>query len=112
MWSGGRQLFCGAQRGGSIDLGFEIPAEGRYRIRVLATAAPDFGVVHAALDGKTIGPTVDLYAGRVCPAGSLELGEFHFQAGRHRLRITAVDKNVRSKNYFFGLDAVDLMATK
>ena len=112
MWSGGRQLFCAAERGGSIDLGFEVPVAGRYRIRVLATAAPDFGVIHTALDGKRIGPAFDLYAGRVCPAGSLELGETHFPAGRHRLRITAVDKNARSKNYFFGLDAVDLIATK
>ena len=44
MWSGGRQLFCSAERGGSIDLGFEVPVAGSYRIRVLATAAPDFGV--------------------------------------------------------------------
>ena len=28
------------------------------------------------------------------------------------MRITAVDKNVHSTNYFFGLDAVDLMAKK
>jgi hypothetical protein len=112
MWSGGRQLFCAAQRGGSIDLGFEVPAAGRYRIRVLATAAPDFGVIHASLDGKRVGPTFDLYAGRVCPTGPLELGEFHFQAGRHRIRISAVDKNAHSKNYFFGLDGVDLMAEK
>ena len=112
MWSGGHQLFCGAERGGSIDLGFDVPVAGSYRIRILATAAPDFGVIHAALDGKRVGPTFDLYAGRVCPAGSLELGEFRLQAGRHRLRIAAADKNVRSANYFFGLDAVDLMAKK
>jgi len=110
MWSGGRQLFCAAERGGSIELGFDVPTAGRYRIRVLATAGPDFGVIHAALDGKRIGPSFDLYSGRVCPAGSLELGEVQFQAGRHRLQVTAVNKNAHSKNYFFGLDAVDLMA--
>ena len=86
MWSHGRQLFCTAQQGGFVELGFSVPKAGRYRLRVLASAAPDFGIVRAALDGKPLGPALDLYAGRVCPAGSLELGTLEMPAGPHRLR--------------------------
>jgi len=110
MWSRGRQLFCGAQQGGFVELGFSVPKAGRYRLRMLATAAPDFGIVRAALDGKPLSMAFDLYAGRICPAGSLELGAFEMQAGRHRLRVTAVGKNPASHGFAFGLDAVDLLS--
>ena len=110
MWSHGRQLFCGAQQGGFVELGFSVPKAGRYRLRVLASAAPDFGIVRAALDGKSLGAAFDLYAGRVCPAGSLELGSLDIPAGSHRLRVTAVGKNSASQGFAFGLDAVDLLS--
>jgi len=112
MWSQRKQLFCGAQKDGSVTLGFAVRQNGRYRLRVLATAAPDYGVVRAALDGKRLEPDFDLYSGRVSPAGSLELGTHEFAAGQHRLRFTAVGKNGTATGYFFGLDAIDLIAAK
>jgi hypothetical protein len=42
MWSHGRQLFCRTEHRGFVELGFSVPKAGRYRLRVLATAAPDF----------------------------------------------------------------------
>ncbi len=110
MWSHGRQLFCGAEQGGFVELGFSVAKAGRYRLRVLASAAPDFGIVRAALDGKPVGAATDLYSGRVCPAGSLELGAFDMPAGPHRLRVKAVGKNAASQGFAFGLDAVDLLS--
>jgi len=112
MWSGGEQLFCRAEQGGSVEMGFEVRTSGRYRLRVLATAAPDFGSIRVSLDGKPLEPDVDLYAGRVCPSGSLELGDHDLTVGTHRLRFTAVRKNVVSQNFFFGLDAIDLISLK
>ncbi len=110
MWSRGEQLFCRAQHGGSVELGFDVSKPGRFRLRVLGTAGPDFGIIRVALDGKVERPHIDLYSGRVCPAGSLELGIHDLAAGRHRLRFTAVGKDPASKNFSFGLDAVDLLA--
>jgi Papain family cysteine protease len=112
MWSGGKQLFCGAERGGWVELGVDVSKPGRYRLRVLATAAPDFGIVRVALDGKPLAQEFDLYSGRVCPPGSLELGTHDLPAGQHRLRFTAVNKSATSKNYSFGLDTVDLIVPK
>lgn len=110
MWSRGEQLMCVAERSGQVELGFKVVKAGRYRVRLLATAAPDFGTVRVALDGKSVAADFDLYSGRVCPAGSLELGVLDLTAGSHRLRIVAASKNAASGNYFFGIDALDLLA--
>jgi Papain family cysteine protease len=112
MWSGGAQLFCAAEKGGFVELGFDVHQPGRYRLRALATAAPDFGKVRAALDGRSVAQEFDLYSGRVSPAGSLELGTYDFPSGRHRLRFTAAVKNAVSTNFSFGIDCVDLISAK
>ncbi len=110
MWSRGEQLFGGAKRGGSVELGFDIRRADRYRVRVLGTAAPNFGIIRITLDGAADGPEFDLYSGRVCPSGSLELGQHELAGGRHRLRVTVVGKNSASADHFFGLDAIDLLS--
>ena len=110
MWSQGKQLFCQAQEGGFVELGLTVRAAGRYRLRVLATAAPDYGIVRATLDGKPLGRDFDLYSGRLSPAGSLELGTVGLTAGPHRLRVAVVGKSTASTGFCFGLDAVDLLA--
>ena len=94
------------------ELGFTVSKPGSYRLRILATAAPNFGTIRIALDGDARGPDFDLYSGRVCPSGSLELGSHELTAGKHSLRVTAVGKNAMSANYFIGLDAIDLIAAE
>jgi hypothetical protein len=110
MWSQGKQLFCRAQEGGFVELGFRVHKAGRWRLRVLATAAPDFGTVRPALDGKPLGQDFDLYCGRISPSGSLELGTLDLTVGQHRLRFAVAGKNTVSKGFFFGLDALDLLS--
>ncbi|HEV3023023.1 MAG TPA: C1 family peptidase [Pirellulales bacterium] len=112
LWTQGRQLFCGAKKGGDVLLAFDVREAGRYRVRLLATAAPDYGRLAVALDGAATAATFDLYSGRVSPSGSLELGQHDLAAGRHRLRCMAVGKNPASGGFYFGLDAIDLMAVK
>jgi hypothetical protein len=110
MWGGGEQLFCRAERGGFVELDLPVRRGGRYRVTLLATAAPDYGSIRAAMDGKALGPTFDLYSGRVCPAGSLDLGVIDLAAGPHTLRVTAEGKDSASAGFTFGLDAVELDA--
>ena len=112
MWSRGKHLFCRAEAGGSVVLRFDVRKEGHYHVCILATAAPDFGIIRIAVDGKLSLQDFDLYSGRVCPAGSLDLGDHELTAGNHELRFTVVGKNVASGDFNFGLDAVDLLAVK
>ena len=58
MWSQGKQLFCAAEKDGFVELAMEVRKPGRYRLRVLATAAPDFGTIRMALDGKWAGAEI------------------------------------------------------
>jgi len=109
MWSQGKQLLCQAEEGGFVEVAFQVSKAGRYRLRVLATAAPDYGIVRAAVDGRSFEGDFDLYSGRVSPAGSLELGRYSLEAGPHRLRFTTAGKNPASAGSSFGLDTVDLM---
>ncbi len=110
MWSNRRHLFCQSEDGGWVELGFNVSESGTYRVRVLATAAPDYGRVRLSLDG--LESTFDLYSGRVCPAGSLELGEFTLESGTHRLRVESVEKSEASNGYSFGVDALDLLTSE
>ena len=112
LWSHGEQLFCNAKKEGSVRLGFEVRKPGRYRVRILGTAGPDFGAITAALDGRNVPGPFDLYCGQVSPAGSLELGIHELAAGPHNLRVTTVGKNPASKGFSFGIDALDLIAAK
>jgi hypothetical protein len=109
MWSRGEQLLCVAEDRGFVELGFKVAKTDKYRVRVLATAAPDYGKIHITLDGHAVGGDIDLYCGRVSPSGSLELGEHELAAEQHRLRFTVTGKNAVSTGYQFGIDAIDLL---
>jgi Papain family cysteine protease len=109
LWSQGKQLYVTAKRNGFVELRFNVRKPDHYRVRVLATAAPDYGTIHVRLDGKPVGPSFDLYSGRVCPSGSLELGTHEISGGEHRIRFTSVGKDHVSGNFNFGLDAIDLL---
>jgi hypothetical protein len=109
LWSGGKQLFCKSKATGFVELGFTVQTSGDYRVRVLATAAPDHGRVRVALDAEAGGPVFDLYSGRVSPAGSLELGTRRLLAGRHSVRFTAARGNAVLAGTYFGMDRVDLL---
>ena len=65
LWSRGKQLLCMAKKGGSVELALDVRQAGRYRVRLLATAAPDYGKIAVILDGATVGTAFDLYSGRV-----------------------------------------------
>jgi hypothetical protein len=109
MWSRGKQLFCNAEKEGFVELAFEVHKPGTYRLRVLGTAAPDYGTIRVALDGKWLAPRFDLYCGRVSPSGTLELGSYAFKAGQYRIRCESVGKNPASGGFAFGIDAIDLL---
>ncbi len=111
LWSHGKQLFCRAEPKGFVELEFQVREANSYRLRVEGTVAPDYGIIRMALDGKPTGRQFDLYSGMVGPSGPLELGVHDLAATKHTIRFTAVGKNAVSENFWFGISAIDLLAT-
>ena len=112
LWSHGKHRLGIAEPGGYFDLGLHGKTPGRYRVRVLGTAAPDFGIVQLSFVGVERKHDFDLYSGRVAPSGSLELGEYDFNATNYILRCAVIGKNPASLGHKFGIDAIDLIAVK
>lgn len=109
MWSGGHQLQVAAEPEATGVWQFTVPQTGPYRVRLVTTAAPGYGIITAQLDDQLPTQPMDLYAGRTCPGASLELGTHRLEGGEHRLRVTVVGKNELSADCGFGLDALDLL---
>jgi WD40 repeat protein/tetratricopeptide (TPR) repeat protein len=111
-WGNGKQLFCGAARGGFVELRVALPEPGHYDLELHLTRAPDFGIVEVALDGRVIGQPFDGYAESVRPSGAVVLGRVDLDPGPHWLRFTAVGKNARATSYHMGIDALVFRAAK
>ena len=73
-----------------------------------ATLAPDFGVIQCAVDGRSCGPPIELYAPMVLPTGAIELERMHLTAGKHRISFAVTGKHSESTAYRFGIDAIEL----
>jgi hypothetical protein len=111
-WSNGRQLFCSALKGGFVELEVNVPETATYQLDIYFTKAPDHGQVAVAVDGDPIGKVFDAYHFIVVPSGKMEFGRVELNKGPHRLRFTAVDKNVASTNYYIGIDCLCFQAVK
>ena len=110
MWTKGKQLLCQAEEGGFIELGMNVrksraPIDSAFWPRPRPTSARSA----SPWTGAFWPPRFDLYCGRVSPSGSLELGDFTFEPGQHRIRFVSSGKNPASTGHFFGVDAVDLL---
>jgi len=107
-WSGGAQLFCAARQGGGLTLLLPVKEGGRYRVRLYATRAPDFGTLRFTLDDRPLGEPFDGYSPEVEPSGPVLLGTVTLAAGERRLRVEVIGKNAASRGYFAGMDCVEL----
>lgn len=108
-WSGEAQVFWAAKPGDSLTFLLPVEAEGRYRIGLYATLAPDYGRVQVWLDDSRIGQPLDAYAPVVLPSGRVSLGTQWLSAGMHSLGFEMVSKNPASTGYKFGIDCADLV---
>jgi hypothetical protein len=108
-WSGGAQLFCGAEDDGSITLALPVGKAGPYRIDLYATQAPDFAIIQTFLDDKRLGKPFDAYAPLVIASGRVTLGMVRLEEGQHRLRFDVTGRNAASSAYRFGIDCVEMI---
>lgn len=107
-WSGDAQLFLVAANGDWIEVDLAVPGAGRYELTAFLTKAPDYGIIEFAMDGKGVGGPFDGYDRRVVPSGPVSLGEVDLPKGRSVLRLQVTGKNVASKGFLAGVDAIEL----
>ena len=108
-WSAGKQLFwMGAEPGATMSLGFDVAADGQYRVGVVMTTARDYGIIRLALDGRMLGEKIDLYDyPDVGTTGELDFGVHSLKSGKHELTIDIVDANDSAvPSYMFGIDCL------
>ncbi len=107
-WHNGDQLWwTGAKVGDRLEIALPVEKSGRYKVGVVLTKAPDYGIVLLRLDGKKTGPPIDLYHTTVTNSPPIPLGKHQLSQGKHTLGVEIVGANEKSrKRYYFGLDRV------
>ncbi len=117
-WSGGAHLWWrNAKLGDRLELGFDVPASGIYRLKLRLTKAYDYGIEQCYLDGRKLGEPVDLYNGlstegnshAVTTTGPLDMGSHMLRQGQHKLEFRIVSINPKAvQSYMFGIDYLDM----
>jgi hypothetical protein len=110
QWSNDAHLWwIEAKPGDKLDLAVPVNSDGKYKLSLQLTKAPDYGIAQLYLDGAKLGAPIDLYHGSVIPSGELQMGEFQLGSGQHKLSVEILGANDKAiKNYMFGLDYVKL----
>ena len=92
--------------GPNLDLVIKWTAtESATGLKLGLTQAGDYGTFDIYLDGKKIGPTVNLYDTRVTRMEHRLTAAI--KPGPHTLTFKCTGKDQRSKRFYFGLDQID-----
>ncbi len=91
--------------GNRFTLRFPVEASGTYTLVLRPTRGPDHGVVRIAVDGRRIGPRVDLAADRLRRGRPLRLPRLALAEGDHTLTVFVAQ---RSGGLAAGLDYLEL----
>lgn len=111
-WSGDAQLlWSGGKTGDTLEIEVTAPAAANYTLETVFARAPDFAIVHLALDGKDLGAPLDLYQfGKVTTTGVLEQKLGTLTAGSHKLTIRILGANPSAvQKHYVGLDYLRLV---
>ncbi len=110
QWSNDAHLWwIDAKPGDKLDLALPVSQDGKYKLSLQLTKAPDYGIVQLYLDGQKLGDPIDLYHSSVMATGAISLGTLELSANRHKFTVEIVGANEKAiKSYMFGLDYVKL----
>lgn len=114
-WSSAAQLACSnGQSGDSIIFSFSGLGKNKYEIKVVATKAPDYGIVSFFVNRNSHPVIFDGYNSTVTNSGAISLGSFYPENGEIKLRVKIVGTNPHSvgNRYLFGLDCAQLLEMK
>jgi len=98
--------FVNESVGNRFTVRFPVEASDAYDVVVRPTTGPDHGIVRMAIDGRSLGESVDLSAAEPGRADELTLGRIELAAGDHTLTVT-VEK--AGGGLRAGLDYIELV---
>ena len=113
-WSGNDHLWwTGAQPKDTLELEFEVPAEGTYNIATVLSKARDYAIVQIAIDGQPLGEPIDCFNNPdVITTGVVNLPTKKLTQGAHTLEIQIVGKNPEAvPGFMVGFDFLLLTPT-
>ncbi len=107
-WSRAKQLLCkGCKPDSRLKCSFSGVENGRYRVKLHATRAADYGQISLMLNrGRAV--RFDGYAKGVLNSGAIDLGEVKITDGCLTLDIKVLGKNRRATGLLIGLDCLVL----
>ena len=113
-WSGNDHLWwTGAQPKDTLELEFEVPAEGTYNIATVLSKARDYAIVQIAIDGQPLGEPIDCFNNPdVITTGVVNLPTRKLTQGAHTLEIQILGKNPEAvPGFMVGFDFLLLTPT-
>ena len=113
-WSGNDHLWwTGAQPKDTLELEFEVPAEGAYNIATVLSKARDYAIVQIAIDGQPLGEPIDCFNNPdVITTGVVNLPTRKLTQGAHTLEIQILGKNPEAvPGFMVGFDFLLLTPT-
>jgi len=113
-WKGDDHLWWRSARPGKrLRLGLPVKTEGKCEIELALTKAPDYAIVQCYVDGKKVGPQIDLYDPAIVPADPVTLGPLELSQGEHELAIEIVGANAKAiKSYMVGIDQIKVKSAE
>ena len=110
QWSANAQLLWRCRgKEGSLEIIWTAP-EAAKGLRLGLTKARDYGNFDILLDGKKVGPTVNLFDPRVTRMEHTL--DIEIAQGTHTLIFKCAGKDKRSSGFFFGIDQIDHIGLK
>jgi hypothetical protein len=102
-------VFFNAEGEGSyLTIPFEVPEDGKWEIMPLILSSYDYGIYSAELDGKPVGPRMNLYASETLMPKGYPLGRFDMKKGSYSLKFRCLGKSGESSAHYFGIDQIIL----
>lgn len=105
LLSGYNALFYRAdQPGDFVEVVVKVPQAAEYEPVIRTLRFSGRATVQTSLDGRPLGPPLDLYMGGGPQVAEAAAGKVALTAGEHRLRFEVVGKNPASAAYTFAID--------
>ncbi len=97
----------GSSHNAWVEIPFTVETKEPYRLLLVMTSGPDYGIYRAYLDGVRLGDEIDLYSEDI-QSQECHLLDFWPEPGEYTLRLECIGKNPKSSGYYCGIESLRL----